>query len=82
MIPEINESSLRPGGYRGDTRLCCRELLTWCSRLDTPVLLSSDSHGPAQIGDFPYAEAFLHEEIFPESLILNNQLSRLTGLLS
>ena len=42
-----------------------------------PVILSSDSHGKEHVGDFTYAEEFVHQLMFPETLILNNQLPRL-----
>lgn len=74
---EINEASLAPYGYRGDTRENNREILRCCLKYQVPVLLSSDSHGAEHIGDFTYASDFVHEAMFPESLILNNQLPRL-----
>ena len=76
-IFEINEASLAPYGYRGDTRSNCLEILRCCRKYYLPVLLSSDSHGTEHIGDFTCAEAFVHEAMFPELLILNNQLPRL-----
>ena len=80
-IVEINEASLDPKGYRGDTRKNDRMILSLCASLQIPILLSSDSHGPEHVGDFPHAERFVHEALFPESLILNNQLPRLRMLL-
>ena len=77
VIFEINEASLAPYGYRGDTRENCREILECCKKYGLPVLLSSDSHGPRHVGDFTYAAEFVHGEMFPEELILNNQLPRL-----
>jgi len=74
---EINEASLAPYGYRGDTRANSREILCCCRKYHVPVLLSSDSHGAEHIGDFTYASEFVHKEMFPESLILNNQLPKL-----
>ena len=74
---EINEASLAPYGYRGDTRKNNREILYWARKYEVPVLLSSDSHGAAHVGDFTYAEEFIHNELFPEELILNNQLPKL-----
>lgn len=74
---EINEASLAPYGYRGDTRKNNREILYWARKYKVPVLLSSDSHGKEHIGDFTYAAEFVHQEMFPEELILNNQLPRL-----
>lgn len=74
---EINEASLAPYGYRGDTRENNREILCQARKYKVPVLLSSDSHGAEHVGDFTYAEEFIHKELFPEELILNNQLPRL-----
>ena len=73
VILEINNSSLSPDGYRGDTRENNRALLAACRKHQVPVLLSSDSHGPAHIGDFAFAEAMVRETGFPEELILNSR---------
>lgn len=77
VIFEINEASLAPYGYRGDTRENNREILRCCSKYQVPILLSSDSHGAEHIGDFTYAAEFVHEAMFPENLIFNNQLPNL-----
>ena len=82
VILEINEASLAPYGYRGDTRGNCAEILKYCHKYLVPVVLSSDSHGTDHIGDFTYAAEFVHEAMFPESLILNNQIPKLKMLLS
>ncbi len=50
-------------------------------KYQVPVLLSSDSHGAAHIGDFTFAADFVHEARFPEALILNNQIPRLKAFL-
>lgn len=71
VLLEINDSSLSPEGYRGDTRDNVRKLLTLCKKLDHPILLSSDSHGAAHIGDFRHIEPFLRECDIPDRLILN-----------
>lgn len=76
-VPEINEASLAPYGYRGDTRANVLEILRCCVKYQVPILLSSDSHGTAHVGDFTHAAEFVHQAMFPESLILNNQLPRL-----
>ncbi len=77
VLFEMNEASLTPGGYRGDTRKTCTEILRCCRKYDLPILLSSDSHGPSGVGDFTNAAAFVHESMFPENMILNNQIPRL-----
>ena len=81
VIFEINESSLAPYGYRGDTRECCREILRVSRKYSLPIVLSSDSHGTAHIGDFTCAAAFVHEAMFPEDRILNNQIPKLREFL-
>lgn len=82
VIFEINEASLAPYGYRGDTRANNREILRCCRKYEIPVVLSSDSHGAEHIGDFTYAEALIHEEAFPQTLLLNNNIPRLKMILS
>ena len=77
VIFEINEASLAPGGYRGDTRANAARILYLCQKYQLPVILSSDSHGKEHVGDFTYAEEFVHQLMFPETLIFNNQLPKL-----
>lgn len=77
VIFEINEASLAPYGYRGDTRANNAEILRCCMKYQVPVLLSSDSHGREHIGDFTYGADFVHQAMFPENLILNNRIPEL-----
>lgn len=71
VILEINNSSLSPNGYRGDTRENMRTILNVCKKYGHPVVLSSDSHGHEHIGDFRYALELIDEVGFPKELILN-----------
>lgn len=82
IIFEINEASLVPDSYRGDTRTNNREILKYCMKYNIPIILSSDSHGAEHIGDFTYGAEFVHEMLFPEELILNNNIPRLKMILS
>lgn len=77
VLLEINEASLAPYGYRGDTRANNLEILRCCRKYNAPIVLSSDSHGSGHIGDFTYAAEFVHQAMFPESLIYNNQIPKL-----
>ena len=77
VLLEINEASLAPYGYRGDTKENDREILRCCKKYEVPIILSSDSHGIEHVGDFTYASEFVHLEMFPEALILNNQIPKL-----
>ena len=76
------KSSLMPDGYRGDTRANNKEMLRCCKKLELPIVLSSDSHGAEHVGDFTYGAEFVHEMMFPERLILNNDIPRLKMILS
>lgn len=78
---EINNSSLSPQGYRGNTLENNRRILELCLKYHYPVLLSSDSHGHQNIGDFTYALRLLREMHFPEHLILNTSVSKLMKFL-
>ncbi len=74
VLLEINNSSLSPGGYRGDTRPNDLAILEYCRSYNHPVVLSSDSHGTEHIGDFRYACSLTEETGFPEKLIMNYSL--------
>lgn len=68
---EINNASLSPNGYRGDTRFNNLMLLNLCKYYNYPVLLSSDSHGAEHVGDFSFVGEIIKQAGFPEALILN-----------
>ena len=64
VILELNDSSLRPDGYRGDTRFNDMMLLNLCKHFHYPILLSSDSHGTGHIGNFDHAMELIVRRIF------------------
>ncbi|HOO29283.1 MAG TPA: phosphatase, partial [Lachnospiraceae bacterium] len=72
VLFEINNASLLPCSYRLNARANCITLLSYCMEFHQPVILSSDSHGKAQIGDFDSANALLKELSFPESLLISD----------
>lgn len=73
VILEINESSLSPDGYRGNAAPIMRRLLELCLERRHPVLLSSDSHGSARLGQVPLGESLIRELQYPRELIFNYQ---------
>ncbi len=70
---EMNEASLRPGGYRGNAKARDAELLALCRRHDVYVALGSDSHGAAHVGEFTFGTALLRETGFPAELVVNDR---------
>ena len=71
---EINNASLSPDGYRGEQE-AVREndfrILELCRECRYPVVLSSDSHGHENVGNFKYALQLIRDAGFPEELLLN-----------
>ncbi len=71
IIIEVNEASLIPGSYRGDTSENMKAILQLCREKNLPILVSSDSHGAAGVGEAPYAESLLQKTDYPRELIIN-----------
>ena len=71
VVFEINNSSLAPDGYRGNTKDNVRTILELSKKYDHPIVLSSDSHGKKNVGNFEYALEMIKEMNFPDYLILN-----------
>lgn len=82
VLLEINNSSLRPDGYRGDTRFNTLMILNLCRHYHYPVLLSSDSHGVAHVGDMAFAEELVTKAALPDSLVMNYSAKAFTCFLA
>lgn len=82
VLLEINNSSLRPDGYRGDTRFNDLMILNLCRHYHYPVILSSDSHGTEHIGDVSYALELAEKAEMTKELILNYSTKELKCFLS
>lgn len=74
VIFEINNTSLSPEGYRGDTIANNTTILELCAKNNYPVILGSDSHGIEHVGNFTYALELIKRTQFPEHLILNTSV--------
>ena len=75
VFPEINNSSLRQDSGRINSHRNIKTILHLSKKLDLPVLLSSDSHGRRNIGDFSNIIPLLKDTDFPRELILNTRKS-------
>lgn len=82
VLLEINNSSLSPNGYRGDTRFNDLLILNLSVHFNYPVLFSSDSHGKTHVGDFRYAAEAAELASVPRELILNYSAGSLIRFLS
>ena len=78
---EVNNSSLR----RPETRPGCIEnyktMLKLCMEQNCPIVVSTDSHDPCEVGIFEPAISFLAEMNFPEELIVNITAEKLKAFI-
>ncbi len=76
-IIEINSHSLssRPGSDKN-----CKEVALLCKHFGNPIVVSSDAHFSASIGEFDDALRMLEEIDFPEELILNADFDRFAAV--
>ena len=74
---ELNNSSLRPGGFRQNTKENAIEMLRCCKELGAKIVLGSDAHVDAFIADCTWSEPVLREVDFPEELIVNTSIVKL-----
>lgn len=81
VLIELNNTSLKPGGFRENTRENDLTILNYCMRYDTPILLGSDAHREEDIASFDRAQALLDQVHFPDELIVNTSLDLLKSYL-
>lgn len=74
---EVNNSSMHPLNYRENARENILEMLCYCKKYRTNVILGSDSHIYLEIGKFDRALDVLAEADFPEELVVNFDMERL-----
>ena len=70
-ILELNNSSISPDSFRPNAKENDRIMLKLCKEYGVEVVVDSDAHTAAQIGNHQYAEEILHEVEFTEELLLN-----------
>jgi len=70
-VLEVNNGSLRPGGFRVDTRKNDLKMLEYCKKYEVPVTMGSDAHMDVDLADYSYALPVIEESHFPEELIVN-----------
>ncbi|MCD7737362.1 MAG: phosphatase [Lachnospiraceae bacterium] len=74
VLLELNNSSLNPRGSRVNAWENDRELLKFCKQYGTPIILDSDAHCAADVGNHAYSDQLLAELDFPEELVVNRSV--------
>lgn len=78
---EINNSSLKPDGYRANTKENALRMLEYCKKYEAMIVLGSDAHFDTGIADYSYADEVIREVEFPQSLIANTSFRKLQSFL-
>ncbi len=81
VLLELNNSSLKPNGFRQDTRKNDMEMLRYCMEYQVPVVVGSDAHVEEDVGNFTLAQEVLEAVGFPEELVANTSVDKLMGYL-
>lgn len=74
VLLELNNSSLNPAGSRVNPAPNDREMLKCCLKYGTSIIINSDSHCAADVGNHQYADKLIDEMNFPEHLIVNRSV--------
>lgn len=78
---EVNNSSLKPGGYRSNSKENAIKMLEYCKQYEAMIVLGTDAHFDTAIAEYDYAEEVLRLTDFPEELIANTSLEKLQSFL-
>lgn len=81
VLLEINNASLNPNGFRKDAWANSKKILSWCMKYEHPVILGSDAHISYDVGNFEYCLKLIAEIGFPDSLIVNTDISKVQKLI-
>lgn len=78
---EVNNSSLKPGGFRLNSYENALTMLKLCKKAGTMVVLGSDAHVDVDIANTTYSSKLLEEAEFPETLVANISYQKLLSAL-
>lgn len=78
---ELNNSSLLPESTRINGRNNARKMLEKCMEYHAYVIIGSDSHICYDVGNFDEAHKLIREVNFPDELVINNDVTKLSYVL-
>lgn len=71
VLIELNNSSLKPNGFRQNARENYITLLNLCKDQEVKIIMGSDAHIYYDVGELSYALELLQETNFPNRLVAN-----------
>ena len=81
VLLELNNSSLKPGGFRKNSDGNDIAMLNLCKKYDVPIVMGSDAHIADDVGNFEYAQKIVELTEFPQELIINTSVDKLMEFL-
>lgn len=79
---EVNNSSLRPDGFRKGARENILQILDLCKQYEVPVTTGSDAHIDIDAGNFTYVREVFQYCNFPSELIVTTSIEKLKPFLN
>jgi len=79
---EVNNSSLRPDSYRPNAADNYKRMLDACVRHQAQIIMDSDAHIDYDVANREYSSKLIEQLQFPEDLIVNTDVKKLTKYLS
>ena len=79
---EINNSSLRPDGFRKNNQGNVLQMLELCKQYEVCVTTGSDAHIDVDAGNFSYIKEVLEFCKFPEELVVTTDFNKLKEFLN
>lgn len=76
VLLEVNSSSLHPQSSRMGARENYLEMLEYCRRYQVPVIINSNAHCEADVGNHARAHELLEEIGFPQELVVNSSIEK------
>lgn len=74
---EVNSSSLSPLSFRQGARENYKTMLKLCMQYGASIIINSDAHSEADVGNHIRAYELLEEIGFPQDLVVNSSIERL-----
>lgn len=76
VLLEVNSSSLHPECHRLNARENYITMLELCRKHKVSIIMDSDAHADADVGNHTRARALLEEIGFPEELVVNTSIEK------
>lgn len=78
---ELNQGSLRPGGFRLNSHENAKTMLRYCEKYGASVIMDSDAHVCSELGVHTEPMKIAEEMNFPKELIVNRSLEAFASFL-